>query len=158
MTKLLKPRNVDAHKHPKKPINRRTTVEEEQERVSKPGYISSPEMPSLQADDAASSRGAHENAADFTDREVEEEQASVQGSCYHGTVIEYSSYNIAVLYIVQLDFTRYHKLLSCHFFILQKLLSLERHAIAAVTGTLLTMELELMKNMVSWKLTAHQID
>ncbi|KAK9189132.1 hypothetical protein WN944_020538 [Citrus x changshan-huyou] len=84
MSKLLKHRNVDAHKHPKKPINRRTTVEEEEEeRVSKPGSISSPEMPPLQEDDAASLCGVHENAADFTDCEVEEEQASVQGSRYH---------------------------------------------------------------------------
>lgn len=149
MSKLLKHRNVDAHKHPKRPINRRTTVEvEEEERVSKPGSISSPEMPPLQEDDAASLCGVHENAADFTDCEVEEEQASVQGSRYHGTVIEYSSYDIAVLHIVQLVFTQHHKFLSYHYFISQKLQSLKRHAIAA--RSLLTMELELkkMKNQI----------
>lgn len=153
MSKLLKHRNVDAHKHPKKPINRRTTVEEE-ERVSKPGSISSPEMPPLQEDDAASLCGVHENAADFTDCEVEEEQASVQGSRYHGTVIEYSSYDIAVLYIVQLVFTQHHQFLSCHYFISQKLQSLKRHA----ARSLLTMELELkkMKNQILSKLTTHQ--
>lgn len=157
MSKLLKHRNVDAHKHPKRPINRRTTVEvEEEERVSKPGSISSPEMPSLQEDDAASLCGVHENAADFTDCEVEEEQASVQGSRYHGTVIEYSSYDIAVLHIVQLVFTQHHKFLSYHYFISQKLQSLKRHAIAA--RSLLTMELELkkMKNQILSKLTTHQ--
>lgn len=160
MSKLLKHRNVDAHKHPKKPINRRTTVEEEEEeeeeRVSKPGSISSPEMPSLQEDDAASLCDVHENAADFTDCEVEEEQASVQGSRYHGTVIEYSSYDIAVLYIVQLVFTQHHKFLSCHYFISQKLQSLKRHAIAA--RSLLTMELQLKKtkNQILSKLTTHQ--
>lgn len=157
MSKLLKHRNVDAHKHPKRPINRRTTVEvEEEERVSKPGSISSPEMPSLQEDDAASLCGVHENAADFTDCEVEEEQASVQGSRYHGTVIEYSSYDIAVLHIVQLVFTQHHKFLSYHYFISQKLQSLKRHAIAA--RSLLTMELELKKTkyQILSKLTTHQ--
>lgn len=157
MSKLLKHRNVDAHKHPKRPINRRTTVEvEEEERVSKPGSISSPEMPPLQEDDAASLCGVHENAADFTDCEVEEEQASVQGSRYHGTVIEYSSYDIAVLHIVQLVFTQHHKFLSYHYFISQKLQSLKRHAIAA--RSLLTMELELKKTkyQILSKLTTHQ--
>lgn len=157
MSKLLKHRNVDAHKHPKRPINRRTTVEvEEEERVSKPGSISSPEMPSLQEDDAASLCGVHENAADFTDCEVEEEQASVQGSRCHGTVIEYSSYDIAVLHIVQLVFTQHHKFLSYHYFISQKLQSLKRHAIAA--RSLLTMELELKKTkyQILSKLTTHQ--